>query len=243
MRARALVAVSLVLGPCILGAQPRQRLPIGGQPPRAMPSGPQPRVVSEALRYQRLRISMEAYPMVSRVTLPTFGGVPGRSFTSGGTGTRFEYRMARLAAATLDLTTSFLGGPIFNQSAELGFRFGPSRASGDVIPFVDARAGYFYALPNQQLGGFASNPGITFANTMDYSYGPAAIGGGGVEFGVTRRFSVTTAAYYTRADMTARAYNRQVAAPGHYTMSGARFVAALRYNGVRIGNVPTTQSR
>lgn len=233
MRARAMVTAGLVLVPCILGAQPRPRLPIGGQPPRAMPSGPQPRVVREAQRYQRLRISMEAYPMVSRVTLPTYAGVPGQTFTTGGTGTRFEYRVHRMAAATFDMTSSFVGGPIFNQSAELGFRFGPSRATADIVPFADARAGYFFALPNQQLGGFANNPGITFANTMDYSYGPAVIGGGGVEFAVTRRFSVTTAMSYAKSRMTARAYSRPVAAPGHYTMTTTRLIASIRYNGVR----------
>lgn len=233
MRARNWVAIGLVLLPSISEAQQRPRIRLGGQPPRATPSGPQPRVVSDALRYRRLNLSVEGYTLVSRIDVPPFGGIPGESFTTGGTGTRIEYRINGMLASTLDLTQSFIGGPVFNESAEVGFRFGPGRASADIVPFADARAGYFFSQPRQQLGDFANNPQINFASGMAYSHGPAVIGGGGVEFAATRRFSVVTAATYARAHMTARGLLRAGGTNEMYTMSAMRYIVSLRFNGVR----------
>jgi hypothetical protein len=243
MRARALVAAGLVLVPCIVGAQPRPRLPIGGQPPRAVPSGPQPRVVSNALRYNRLPLAVEGYTFVSRMEVPGVLGASGQTFTTGGSGTRLEYRFHRMAAATMDFTSNFIGGPIFNQTAELGFRVGPSRASADIVPFLDARAGYFFSLPHQQLGGFSSNPPVNFASVMNYAYGPGAIAGGGVEFATTRLFSITTAASAARSFMTARPTFRATQQNSKYTMNSYRMSISLRYNGVRSNGVPNTMPR
>lgn len=236
MRARNWVAIGLVLLPAISEAQQRPRIRLGGQPPRtagALPDGPQPRVVREALRYRRLKLSAEGYTFVSRIDVPSYGGIPGESFTTGGAGTRIEYRFNRMLASTLDVTQSFIGGPVFNESAELGFRFGPSRASADIVPFADARAGYFFSQPRQQLGGFANNPQINFASVMDYSHGPGIIGGGGVEFAATRRFSVVTAATYARARLTARRLMRSGGTEDKYTMSAMRYIISLRFNGVK----------
>ena len=235
MRAGALVAVALVLVPAITSAQ-RPRIRMGGQPPRVagvLPEGPAARPVSEARRYQRLNVSMEAYPFVSRVTVPTHAGMAGEAFTTGGTGTRFEYRFHRMAASTLDLTSSIIGGPLYSQTAELGFRFGPSRASADIVPFVDVRGGYLYSLPKQQLQPFNRDLPITFATVTQYSKGPAMIGGGGIEFAATHRFSVTTAATYSRTFVTARPLMWWRTEPYKYTMSQMRYSIALRYNGVR----------
>jgi len=242
MRARALVAIGLVVIPSLASAQQRPRIRMGGQPPRATPSGPQPRVVSEAMRYHRLNFAVEGYTQVSRVGIPAFGGMPEQSFTTGGSGTRLEYRFHRMAAGTLDLTSSFFGGPMYNQTAELGLRVGPSRASGDIVPFVDVRAGYFYSLPKQQLDQASNLPLVSFARLMRYSYGPGVIGGGGIEFAATRRFSVTTAATYARANLRARDFMYSAQQSGysdHYTMTALRYVIALRYNGVRA--VPPTR--
>lgn len=236
MRVRACVAIALVLIPSLAYAQPRPGIRLGGQPPRvagAMPEGPQARPVSQALRYHRLNVSMEAYPFVSRVSVPSHAGLPGEAFTTGGSGTRFEYRFHPLAASTLDLTTSIIGGPVYSQTAELGFRLGPSRASGDVIPFVDARGGYLYSAPKQQLETLGTATPITFATVMQYARGPAAIAGAGIEFAATRRFSVTTAAAYSRTFVTARPLMWWSAEPYRYTMSQMRYSIALRYNGVR----------
>jgi hypothetical protein len=238
MRVRALVAVGLVLLPSIAESQLRRPGRMGGRAPgptAMMPEGPAARPVSEARQYQRLNVAIEGYPMISRVTMPSIAGVPGQTFATGGSGTRFEYRFARLAAGTMDVTQSVLGGPIFNSSAELGLRFGPNRFAHDIVPFVDARAGYFYSVPKQQLGDFVSNPQTNIASVMNFSHGPAAIGGAGVEFAVSRRFSVTTAANYVQARMTARP--RFGTQDYKYTMRSTRFIAALRYNGVRA--VPT----
>lgn len=237
MRAHVLLAAGLVLVPSLAEGQQRPRIRLGGQPPRttgALPDGPAARPVSQALRYQRLRISVEGYPMVSRVSVPSVAGVPGETFTTGGTGTRFEYRFHRLAAGTLDITSSFIGGPVFNQTAELGLRFGPSRATRDIVPFADARAGYFFAMPRQQFGGFPNDPQMNFSSVMDYSTGPAAIAGGGVEFAATRLFSVTTAMSYARAHMRAHNGLRSSNVLDRYTMSATRFIVSLRYNGVKV---------
>lgn len=236
MRVRAVVAIGLVLIPSLASAQQRPRIRLGGQPPRvagALPEGPAAIPVSQARRYYRLNVSMEAYPFVSRVSVPSHAGLPGETFTTGGTGTRFEYRFHGMAAGTLDLTTSFIGGPVMNQTAELGFRFGPSRARADVVPFIDARAGYLYSLPRQQLGGFVNDPPVNFATVMNFATGPAAIGGAGIEFAATRRFSVTTAAAYSRAFVTARPLVTWQSEPSHYTMTQMRYIVSLRYNGVR----------
>ena len=242
MRARALVASGLILIPCIVAAQPRPRIPLGGQPPHAMPSGPQPAIVSNAMRQVRLPLAVEGYTFVSRMEVPGIFGASGQSFTTGGSGTRIEYRFHRMAAATMDITSNFIGGPIFNQTAELGFRLGPSRASGDVVPFVDARGGYFYSLPKQQLGGFSNNPAVNFASVMNYSYGPAAIVGGGVEFATTRLFSIITAASAARSFMTARPrFGAVQQDKATYTMESYRLSISLRYNGVRKNAVPTTR--
>ena len=242
MRARAL-AIGLVLIPSLSAAQRMPRLPVGGQPPRATPSGPQPRVVSEAMRYVRLPLAVEGYNFVARMEVPGILGASGQTFTTGGAGTRLEYRLGRMAAATFDVTTSFIGGPIFNQTAELGMRLGPSRASADIVPFMDLRGGYFYSLPRQQLGGFSSTPPINFATVMDYSYGPAAIAGGGVEFALTRLFSVTTAGSLARSYMTARPSIRSSSQPTKFTMESYRFIVSLRYNGVKMNNAAPSQLR
>lgn len=241
MRVRALLAAALVLLPSVAEAQLRPRVRLGGQPPRTggtLPDGPAARPVSQALRYQRLRVSVEGYPMVSRISVPSFAGVPGETFTTGGMGTRFEYRFHRMAAGTLDVTGSYIGGPVFNQTAELGFRLGPSRASRDIVPFVDARAGYFFSVPRQQLGGFSSDPQLNISSVMDYSSGPAAIAGGGVEFAASRLFSVTAAATYAKARMSAHHLLRTSSVPNRYTMSATRFIVSLRFNGVKV--IPPT---
>jgi hypothetical protein len=236
MRVRALAVAGLVLLPSIVESQVRRPGRMGGQPPRttgALPDGPAARPVSQARQYYRLNVSVEAYPMVSRISVPTYAGIPAQSFTTGGTGTRFEYRFARMAAGTLDLTSSFFGGPVFNQTAELGLRLGPSRAAHDIVPFVDARGGYFFSVPNQRFGDFANNPQVNFATTMDYSAGPAVIGGAGVEFAATRLFSVTTAVSYAKAHMRAHTLLRTNITEDRYSMSATRFILSLRYNGVR----------
>lgn len=208
-----------------------------------MPSGPQPAVVANAMRSVRLPIAVEGYTFVSHMEVPGVLGAAGQTFTTGGSGTRLEYRFARMAAATFDVTSNFIGGPMFNETAELGFRFGPSRAVADIVPFVDARAGYFFSQPRQSLGGFSTNPPINFASVMNYAYGRAAIVGGGVEFAATRLFSITTAASAARSWMTARPSYSATQQNARYTMESYRFSVSLRYNGVRRNGFPTTESR
>src|SRR3954470_2758956 len=122
MRLRDLVALGLVALPAALGAQ---RIPpprLGGRGPTGPTElPPQPVPVARAIAYQRLRTSVEAYPIVSYIDAPGYGAMS--HWTTFGGGSRVDYRVSRMMSATLDLTSSFLGGPAYIQTAELGTRF------------------------------------------------------------------------------------------------------------------------
>src|SRR5687767_9207153 len=112
-RARAVLAIVSLLLPVELSAQ---RLPLPGTgrrgPARPAPLPPQAEPIARNLAYKRLRLSVEAYPLISYVRSPgSAGGGPVVDWTSLGSGTRADYRLNRHASITLDLTSSFAGGP------------------------------------------------------------------------------------------------------------------------------------
>lgn len=225
MRVRPVVALAFLLVPVISEAQRLPRIGSRGVP-RATPLPPQPAIVKQAIAYNRMRASFESYPMVSFHNTGSFVGNGQSDWASMGTGTRVDYRVARLLALTLDMTSSFIGGPVLTETAELGFRVGPRRSEHSLYPFVDLRYGYFLT-----LNGGVSNLGVAVpGNVIDYSQGFGGVAGAGMEYTLTRRFSLTGALSMARSHMTARM--NQPTVGQRFTLTSYRYVVALRYNGV-----------
>jgi hypothetical protein len=236
MRYRAVAVLAVLLLPSVAEAQRLPRIGSRGVP-RSVPLGPQPAIVNQALAYNRMRVSFESYPMISFFNTGSFEGNGGQAeWASGGMGTRADYRVKRLLSLTLDMTSSFLGGPVFTETMELGFRVGPRRSERSFYPFVDARYGYFLTLNGSTgLDGFGITPVSGPNNFINYSQGLGGVIGAGAEYTLTRRFSLTSAVSVARSNMTAT-LNR----PGlgdSYSMTSYRYVIALRYNGVRYNTV------
>src|SRR5204863_307481 len=120
-----------------------QRLPpiIDRRPGTDLP--PQPPAISNDLGYRRWHLSFETYPIVSYVQAPGFTGVrTAPSWSTLGIGTRADYLVNRNVSATLDLTSSFIGGPVMVNTAELGTRLHPEWAEHKLYPYLDLRVGY-----------------------------------------------------------------------------------------------------
>lgn len=239
MRTRAiavLAAIVVVLLPDALNAQ---RLPMPGRHPR--PGAPQPMPpesgpIGRELSYRRLRISVESYPLVSFVQSSGLASGGTATWAALGAGTRAEYRLTRTMSATLDITSSFLGGPVDIQTAELGTRFGRARTERRLEPFADLRVGYTAAMA-QGLGSFMNDPvGYPIphgAYGSRYSNGWGGIAGVGMEYGLSRTFSLTTEVLGTHSRMTAHDVLSPVAQPS-YSITSLRWVIGLRYNPVRL---------
>lgn len=234
MRHRAVVALAILLLPSVAEAQ---RLPrIGGTRgvPRSVPLGPQPAIVNQALAYNRMRASFESYPFVSFNNTGSFGDNGQSEWASMGFGSRIDYRVARALSLTFDVTSSFLGGPVFTESAELGIRVGPRRSERSLYPFADVRYGYFMT-----LNGFGSRGdvgGITTgsSNFINYSQGLGGVFGAGLEMTLTRRFSLTGGMTMARSNMTA--IRSEPSVGDKYTLTSRRYVLAVRFNGVNYMN-------
>src|SRR3954471_24339195 len=164
MRARVVAVVMSLLLPVAASAQ-RTPLPhIGARgPAQPVPPSRQPEPIARAAGYRRLNVSVESYPLISYFQAPSLrSGGSASAWTALGVGTRAEYRLTPLVSATLDLTSSFLGGPVQFHTVELGMRFRPERLEERrVYPFVDARAGFAaaYDVPF----GSADDPYVQYA--------------------------------------------------------------------------------
>lgn len=236
MRARALAALSLLLIPAGLTAQ---RIPfrIGSRrpvPPAELPPTAGP--IARELSYKRLNYSVESYPMVAYFSAPGFmgGGLPSH-WTSLGGGSHLDYKLTHLASATLDLTSTLLGGPTSTGTAELGMRFHPECAEGDhrAYPYVDFRAGYmstFDIRTNDQFYGYPSGP-IGYGSA--YSQGFGGIAGVGMEYVLSRQFSLLSSASVFHGGMTAYNVNGPYVR-SHFGMTAYRYTLGLRYNPVRM---------
>jgi hypothetical protein len=243
MRVRAGVAIAaLILVPAELSAQ---RLPLPGTrrgPARPAPLPPQPEPIARALAYKRLRLSVEAYPLISYVRSAGLTGNGALSeWTTFGSGTRADYRLTRNVSATLDLTSSFAGGPVDVHTAELGTRLRPERSERRMYPFIDVRVGYIIS-----SGGYFGAIGEQYPTTPDagflYSQGFGAIGGVGMEYDLSRRFSLTTAASVMRNRMTTLGLVGGPPTEHSYTMTLYRYTIGIRYNPVRVIRVPGTDT-
>jgi hypothetical protein len=244
MRVRAVVAIVLLLLPAGLTAQ-RIPLPrvLGRGPARPTPLPPQPPGIARELAYKRLRLSVETYPLVTYIDAPTFTGDGGvSSWTSFGMGTRTDYRITRHLSATLDMTSSFLGGPAVTHTAEIGTRLRPERSERRVYPFVDVRVGYIYSYNSTfrpfDVDGYGTT--LPVASGGRYSEGLGGAGGVGMEYSLTRRFSLTTAASVLRSRMTAHERRASGTTNQRFWMMSYRYSLGVRYNPVRLIQMPTS---
>lgn len=250
MRIRTVVAIVLVLLPAGLSAQ-RIPLPRGRGAARPAPLPQQPPALAREMAYKRLPISVESYPLLSFVQAPEFTG-DGlmSSWTTFGMGTRADYRITSHFSATLDMTSSFLGGPALMQTVELGTRFRPQWSERKLYPYADVRVGYLAAY-NRYLGtiddpfGGTLGGGYLYGGAR-YSRGFGAVGGVGMEYLLTRRFSLTTAATFMRSRMHAQGLQDAEATRTRYPMTSYRYTLGIKFNPVRtIKSGPTVgpQSR
>jgi hypothetical protein len=239
-----LVAVALVL-PAASSAQ-GVRLPVIGRrgPARPAPLPPQPEPIARNLAYKRLRLSVESYPLISYVRSPLTGDGPVSDWTSFGSGTRADYRVTRFVSLTLDLTSSFAGGPADVHTAEIGTRLRPERSERRAYPFVDVRAGYVASASGyfDAIGGQFGGPTIQDAGAFRYSSGFGGVGGVGMEYALTRTLSLTTAASVMRNRMTTHTFVGPAQGERSYTMTLYRYTIGVRYNPVRVVRVPGTDT-
>ena len=242
-RVATILTIVGLLIPADLSAQ---RLPVPGTrrgPTRPAPLPPQPEPIARNLAYKRLRLSVESYPLVSYVRSPGFtadGVVPG--WTSFGNGTRAEYRLTRHVAATLDLTSSFAGGPADVHTMELGTRLRPERSERRAYPFVDLRAGYVLSHGGSfdPFGSGYAYPTPDGSAAFRYGDGFGALGGVGMEYTLTRTLSLTTAAAVMRNRMTAHTLAGSRASERTYDMTLYRYTLGIRWNPVRVIRPPGT---
>lgn len=242
MRNRAVVAASLLLLPLPVVAS-AQRIPIpiiGRRAPRPAELPPQPGAIARELQYRRWRLSVESYPLVSYVQAPGLSGVKAlSSWATFGTGTRADYLLNRNFSATLDFTSSFLGGPAITNTAELGTRVHPEWAEHKLYPFVDLRVAYITTY-DRSLGGyddpsyFISTPNPANGYVVRYSNGFGAIGGGGVEYSLTPRWSLTSAMSVLATRLSPRDFSSAGVVPSGIQMTSVRFTFGVRYNPIRI---------
>lgn len=234
---RALLVVAILLLPEALSAQ-RFPIPTRRGPTRPAPLPPQPPTITRELAYRRLPYSIETYPLLSRFVSPGFMGTGGvSSWTSGGLGTHADLKVTPNVSLTLDITSSFLGGPIAAQTAEFGTRLRPGYSERRLYPYVDARVGYVYAYHNQFrpfYDPYMSPMSDGFGYVGRYSQGLGVIGGGGLDFALTRRFFLTTGAAATRSRMWAQGFELSTPDRNRYSLTSYRFVLGVRYNPVRV---------
>jgi hypothetical protein len=224
MRVLAVIAIVSLLLPSETSAQ---RLPLpGSRPGPALPTPlpPQPEPIARPLAYKRMRLSVEAYPLISHYQSAAVSG------TSFGTGTRADYRLTRKASATLDLTSSFVGGSATVATIEIGTRLRPERSERRAYPFVDMRLGYVRAFNGDFLDAFGN------AVSYGYTSGFGAVTGVGMEYDLTRRFSLTTAASASLNRMTTQDFRD--ASLASYRMTSFRYTLGIRYNPGRMVRVP-----
>jgi hypothetical protein len=241
---RAAIAIVSLLLPAILSAQ-RIPLPVS-RPARPQPLPPQPTPIAQDLAYRRLRLSVESYPMVSFFRAPAYasnGTFPG--WTTFGVGTRADYRVSKYVSATLDMTTSFLGGPALVETAEIGTRVGRPRSEGRWYPYADLRAGYVAAFTDNaySIDGIYGGPTPQGSLVATYSHGIGGIGGLGMEYALTRIFSLTTELSVMQSGMKTHGFDGPEITDRHFGMTVIRYTLGIRLNPVRWVRTPGEDTR
>ena len=167
------------------------------------------------------------------------------SWTTFGTGTRADYRLTRYMSATMDMTTSFLGGPALVQTAEFGTRVGRPRGDGKLYPFADLRIGYVAAFSRNagSIDGIYGGPTPEGAVVASYSHGLGGLGGVGLEYALTRMFSLTTSVAVMQSGMQTHAFEGPVITDRHFGLTTIRYMFGLRFNPVRFARSPGEDTR
>jgi hypothetical protein len=228
MRIRSLALALVLASPVTLSAQ---RIPLMGRRlPAELP--PQPGVIARDMAYHRMNYSVESYPMVTHIVSPGFTGNSISSWTTVGGGSRVDYRILPNVAATLDVTSSFLGGPAVMGTAEMGLRLRPDRTMNRrVYPFVDVRGGFTYAYNKFYSDVYAPFGTPTSVHSAQYAQGFGVVGGGGAEFAISQTLSATAAAAIVRDRMHAFSYGSGLeAGNGTFSMTMYRYWVGFRYN-------------
>ena len=237
MRVRIVLAVVTLLLPAGLSAQVLP-LPMPGRRPHPaapQPMPPEPASIARQLSYTRMRFSFETYPQISLIQSSLANG-GGSTWGALGAGSRVEYRMSRLTSATMDLTSSVIGGPMNLVTAELGTRFGRARTERRWEPFADARVGYVAAF-SREVGSYMDDP-VGYPTPHGtygsrYSSGWGAVAGAGLEYGISSTLSLTSELLATHSRMSAHDVLATTVQPD-YALTSMRLVLGLRYNPVRL---------
>lgn len=232
MRIPALLLVVPLLLPSVLTAQlrPRPRIAPGSADPSIpQPMPPQAEPVARVVAYQRLRLAVESFPLVTHVRAPGLrdaGGFP--SWTSVGTGMRADYRIDRRWAAVGEYTGAWAGSPMVLHTLELGTRFRPVRLEGRMQPFIDARGTWALAYRRQFAVAEEYGSGID-SRAMR---GLGALGGVGAEYSLTPTWSAVagTALMYSRVSSMS-AFDERTRTVGLTTV---RLSLGMRYTRTRL---------
>lgn len=237
MRARALIAFVLLLLPVLAEAQRLPRIGRRPGPTRGEPNPPQPPSVARELSYKRLNFAVETYPMIAHFDAAGFLS-PGATYdwTAFGAGTRVDYRVTRVLSATLDLTSSVIGGPAMTSTAEIGTRLRAPLSEARLYPFADVRFGYMAAFetrarPYDVVDPF--NPSIPVSESGRYSRGLGGVAGVGMEYLLTRSVSIVSSGSIMQARMRQHTFRSEQLGPDRYRMTSYRYLLGLRYNPVR----------
>jgi hypothetical protein len=233
MRTRTVVSIALLALPVTGAAQRLPRPRTGTTPGQPVPMGRQPEPIARAEAYQRMRVSVESYPMVSYLQAPGFPEArQPMSWSTLGAGTRVEYRVSPRAAATLDLTSSLDGNPMRVETVELGGRLRRAPSDSRFTPYVDARVGFIAAQASS--GTLASSgyvlPSSLYSGASSYGFGASA--GAGVEYDLTATWALTTGASLMQSRLTASEYNGS-GRTASYGMTALRATLGIKYNPVR----------
>ena len=241
---RIAIAIVSLLIPTALNAQ-RIALP-RPRPARPAPLPPQPAPIANDLAYRRMHLSIENYPMVSYFHAPGYasnGLMAG--WTTFGTGSHADYRLRRNLSATMDMTSSFLGGPAIVQTAELGMRVGRERSEARFYPFADLRVGYIGTFTRNaySIDGIYGGPTPQGSVVASYSHGFGGIGGLGMEYGLTRMISLTTEMSVMQSGMKTHAFEGPMITDRHFGLTAVRYILGLRFNPVRAIRTPGGDAR
>ena len=240
MRIRLALSFAVLVVPMLTASAQRLPMPRDRRPARPAELPPQPASLAREFAYKRLPYSAESYPLLSYndASAPvTAGGMS--SWVSWGLGQRIDYRIAPAVSATMDFTSSLWGAPVRTETVELGLRLRPDRNANRFYPFLDVRFGYMQAFQSQfrpfdvedPFGGGAPGQGSR------WSRGFGAVGGGGIEYTLSRMFSVTSSAVLMRSRLATRTFLTG-GEETEFWMTTYRYTVGLRFNPVRSVHPP-----